>query len=182
MKLPLVYYGDPGLRRQAEPVSDFDDKLLALSRDMVETMHAESGIGLAGPQIGVSRRIFVMEIPAELDEDEQGTRMNPDLEGPLVVINPELSSLTPEKEEMEEGCLSIPDVRGKVRRPVSVTLRFQDVEGKRREMRLHHLAARCALHETDHLNGVLFVDLLSQVKRVAIKGKLRKLKDQTLQS
>ncbi|MCC5850763.1 MAG: peptide deformylase [Verrucomicrobia bacterium] len=182
MKLPLVFYGDPGLRQQAEPVTVFDDKLLALSRDMVETMHAEAGIGLAGPQIGVPRRIFVMEIPPEMDEDETGARLNPDLNGPLVVVNPELLELSKNKEEMEEGCLSIPDIRGKVRRPVSVTLRFQDVEGRQREMRLQDLAARCAQHETDHLDGILFVDLLSQVKRVAIKGKLRKLKEQTLQS
>jgi len=148
-----------------------------LVKNMVETMHAESGIGLAGPQVGRLLRVFVMEIPEEMDVDAEGVRLNPELSGPLAVINPEIVLESDKREEMEEGCLSIPDVRGKVKRAVSVTMRFQDVEGKERELRLQGLAARCALHEYDHLNGVLFVDRLSQVKRVAIKGKLRKLRE-----
>lgn len=176
MKLPLTYYGAPVLRETAKPVETFDDRLRRLADDMVETMRAESGIGLAGPQVDRAERIFVMEIPEDMDLDPEGRRANPGLEGPLVAVNPELTDFSKETEEMEEGCLSIPDVRGKVRRPVSVTLRFQDETGEKREMRLHHLAARCAMHETDHLNGVLFVDHLSQVKRIALKGKLRKLK------
>lgn len=177
MRLPLSYYGAPELREPAASVAAFDDDLRALARDMVETMRAESGIGLAGPQVDKPRRIFVMEIPEDMDVDAEGRRANPELDGPLVVVNPELVDFSRETGEMEEGCLSIPGIRGKVRRPVSVTLRFQDEAGGRREMRLHHLAARCAMHETDHLDGVLFVDRLSQVKRIAIKGKLRKLKE-----
>ena len=176
MILPLVYYGNPGLREAASPVETFDAALRTLADNMVETMHAESGIGLAGPQIGVGKRIFVMEIPEEMDLDADEARANPDLKGPLVVVNPEIEILGKDVEEMEEGCLSIPDLRGKVRRPVSICLKYCDVEGNPHTRTLHHLAARCVLHETDHLNGVLFVDLLSQVKRVAIKGKLKKIK------
>lgn len=174
---PLCFFGNSVLREPALPVETFDAELSSLARDMVATMHAESGIGLAGPQIGQKLRIFVMEIPADMDEDEDGNPANPGLSYPLIAVNPEISDPSPEQDEMEEGCLSIPDVRGKVTRPVSVTLKFQDVQGNPQEIRLHHLAARCAQHETDHLNGVLFIDHLSSVKRLAIKGKLRKLKE-----
>ncbi|MCC5843824.1 MAG: peptide deformylase [Verrucomicrobia bacterium] len=178
MILPLSYYGQPVLRKPAEPVTIFDDNLRKLADDMIDTMHAESGIGLAGPQIGQSLRIFVMEIPPDMDQDDEGNRANPFLNGPLVVINPQIRNLAPKTEVMEEGCLSIPDIRGNVSRPLSLTLDYQDLDGKPLTLNLSFLAARCALHENDHLDGVLFLDHLSQVKRLAIKGKLRKLKEQ----
>lgn len=177
MKRALCFYGNPILREKAKPVTEFDDALRVLAADMVETMHAESGIGLAGPQVGVDRRIFVMEIPEDMDEDDEGSPANPGVTYPLVVVNPEISDASPKREDMEEGCLSIPEVRGKVSRPVSITLKYQNLQGESCELRLKHLAARCAMHETDHLDGVLFVDLLSPVKRVAIKGKLKRLKE-----
>jgi len=178
MILPLSYYGQPVLRKPAEPVSVFDDNLRKLADDMIDTMRAESGIGLAGPQIGKSLRIFVMEIPPDMDQDDQGNRANPFLIGPLVVINPQIRDLAPRTESMEEGCLSIPEIRGNVTRPLSLTLDYQDLDGNPLSLKLSYLAARCALHENDHLDGVLFLDHLSQVKRLAIKGKLRKLKEQ----
>jgi peptide deformylase len=178
MILPLSYYGQPVLRKPAEPVTVFDEELKTLAQDMIQTMHAESGIGLAGPQIGKSLRIFVMEIPPDMDQDDQGNRANPFLNGPLVVVNPRISNLASKTDVMEEGCLSIPEIRGNVTRPLSLTLDFQGVDGKPQTLNLSHLAARCVLHENDHLDGVLFLDHLSQVKRLAIKGKLRKLKEQ----
>lgn len=178
MILPLSYYGQPVLRKPADPVTAFDESLGTLAHDMIETMHAEHGIGLAGPQIGKSLRIFVMEIPPDMDEDDQGQRANPFLEGPLVVVNPRIRNLASRSETMEEGCLSIPDIRGNVSRPLSLTLDYQEVDGTPKTLNLSHLAARCVLHETDHLDGILFLDHLSQVKRLAIKGKLRKLKEQ----
>jgi len=180
MTLRMRYYGDPVLRRKAEPVETFDEDLKTLADAMVDTMRDESGIGLAGPQIGDSRRIFVMEIPADMDVDGSGARLNPELDGPMAVVNPEFVECSEEQDEVEEGCLSIPDVRGRVVRPVSVRMRFRTVEGEEREMELHGLAARCAQHETDHLDGVLFVDHLGSVKKMAIKGKLKKLKEKTL--
>ncbi len=174
---PLCYFGHPVLREAARPVESFDDALKSLARDMVDTMHDESGIGLAGPQIGQSLRIFVMSIPADMDEDEEGKPANAGVVYPLVAVNPEIVDASDEEDDMEEGCLSIPEIRGRVARPVSVTLRYQDTGGKVREQRLHHLAARCAQHETDHLDGILFIDHLSSVKRLAIKGKLRKIKE-----
>jgi len=177
MILPLCYFGNSVLREPARTVERFDPELTGLARNMVETMHAECGIGLAGPQIGQPLRIFVMEIPPDMDVDEDGKPANPGMVYPLVAVNPEVVDPSDDEDEMEEGCLSIPDVRGKVIRPVSITLRYQDLEGVQQERRLHELAARCAQHETDHLNGILFIDHLSAVKRLAIKGKLRKIRE-----
>jgi len=179
MILPLSFYGSPILREKASPVTTFDEDLQQLASSMVETMHAESGIGLAGPQVGKDMRIFVMEIPPDMDLDEQGRRLNPFLQGALVVINPELEDVEALVDEAEEGCLSIPDVRGMVERPVTVRMRYQDLKGESHAVRLTGLAARCAQHENDHLNGILFVDYLGSVKKMAIKGKLRKLKART---
>jgi peptide deformylase len=178
MILPLCYFGNPVLRDVAKPVSVFDADLAKLGQDMIETMREEAGIGLAGPQVGKSLRIFVMEVPPEMDEDEGGQPLNPGLVCPLVVINPEIEALGDEDEEMEEGCLSIPEVRGKVIRPFWIRLRYQDVKGQKQELELKGLAARCAQHETDHLNGVLFIDYLSSVKKMSIKGKLKRIKQQ----
>lgn len=176
MSLSLCYYGNPILRKTAEPVTEFDDALATLADEMVTSMHAEAGIGLAGPQIGQSLRIFVMEVPPDMDVNEAGVPNNPGLTGPLVAVNPEIELLEGDVEEMEEGCLSIPDVRGRVERPFSIRLSYQTVTGEPQSLELHGLAARCAQHEFDHLNGVLFIDHLGSVKRVAIKGKLKKIK------
>lgn len=176
MKYPLCYYGNPVLRTKAEPITDFSEELKQLADDMVTTMRGEAGIGLAGPQIGKSRRIFVMEIPPDMDVDETGQRLNPELDGPLVVVNPEVEVLGDERDELEEGCLSIPDIRGRVERPYEINLTFQTVSGEKTTLHLKGLAARCAQHEHDHLNGILFLDHLGSVKRMAIKGKLKKLK------
>ncbi len=178
MSLDLVYYGDPLLRAVATPYAEFTPDLAKLAKDMIEAMRREKGIGLAGPQIGVGKRIFVMEIPVDMDKDEQtGERLNPTLEGPLVVVNPELLDPTDEEDVYEEGCLSIPTVNGNVTRPFGIRLRFQDVRGNACELTLRGLAARCAQHENDHLEGKLFIDYLTPVKRFAIKGKLRRIKD-----
>jgi peptide deformylase len=176
MNLPLSYFGNPGLREVAEPVTTFDESLKKLTQDMIDTMREEVGIGLAGPQVGKPLRIFVMDVPPEMDVDEAGQPYNPLIKNPLVVINPQIKESGDEDEEMEEGCLSIPEVRGKVQRPFSIEMTFQDVCGESRELKLSGLAARCAQHETDHLNGVLFIDYLSSVKKMSIKGKLKRIK------
>ncbi len=175
----LAYYGNPVLRKVAEPVTDFGPELARLAAEMVDTMRHERGIGLAAPQIGLSLRLFVMEIPADMDEDDEGRRLHPFLDGPLLVVNPEIDELSDDVSVAEEGCLSIPEVRGNVERPWSLRLRFHDPLGTPRELRLQGLAARCVQHENDHLDGVLFIDHLRSVKRLAIKGKLRKIRDAT---
>jgi peptide deformylase len=176
MSLSLCYYGNPVLRKTAEPVTEFTEEVKILAQDMVSTMRAESGIGLAGPQIGKSLRIFVMEVPPEMDVDEAGDPLNPGLDCPLVAVNPEIEVIVDDRDEMEEGCLSIPDVRGRVERPTEIRMTYQTVTGDSTTRTLKGLAARCAQHEFDHLNGVLFLDHLGSVKRMAIKGKLKKIK------
>lgn len=178
MIYPLCYFGNPILRENAETVTVFDAELEKLGKDMIATMREEVGIGLAGPQIGKSLRIFTMEVPADMDKDETGQPYNPGLECPMVVVNPEVEEIGDEDEEMEEGCLSIPEVRGKVTRSFAIKLRYQDVKGEKKELGLKALAARCVQHETDHLNGILFIDYLSSVKKMSIKGKLKRIKQQ----
>ncbi len=178
MILSLTYFGNPRLRERAVEISEFDDQLAKLASDMIETMHAEQGIGLAGPQVDVGKRIFVMEIPQDMDEDQDGQPLNPQLSGPLVVINPKIETHDEEESEAEEGCLSIPDVRGRVTRPWALSLEYQDLSGASHTLELQGLAARCVLHENDHLDGKLFLDYLSSVKRMAIKGKLKRIKEQ----
>lgn len=176
MSYQLCYYGNPILREKAKDVTSFSDELATLARDMVTTMREESGIGLAGPQIGKLLRIFVMEIPPDMDVDAAGERLNPGLDGPLVVVNPHIETPEDDTDEMEEGCLSIPDVRGRVERPYEIILTYQTVTGEEKSLHLKGLAARCAQHELDHLNGVLFLDHLGSVKKMAIKNKLKKIK------
>lgn len=176
-KLPLVYYGTSGLRETAQAVDTFNSDLSALGADMVETMRHERGIGLAGPQIGKRLRIFAMQIPEEMDLDETGERLNPELPSPLVVVNPSFSEPSPNVDDYEEGCLSIPGVTGYVKRPVSITMQYQDTEGNAHSIRLHGLAARCAQHEVDHLDGKLFIDYLSHVKKMSIRSKLKRIKE-----
>ncbi len=176
MIYPLCYFGNSVLREKAAPITNFDAELEKLGKDMISTMREEEGIGLAGPQIGKSLRIFTMEVPVDMDEDENGQPLNAGLESPLVVVNPEIEVVGDVEEEMEEGCLSIPEVRGKVIRPFAIKLRYQNVKGESKELELQGLAARCVQHETDHLNGVLFIDYLSSVKKMSIKGKLKRIK------
>lgn len=134
---------DETLRRKSRPVTHYNERLKELVADMLETMEASRGVGLAAPQVGILRRVFVMDV-----DDEHGT---------IVAINPEL--INPEGRQCElEGCLSSPDYYGKVERPTKVTLRATNLEGEPFEVELEGLAAVCACHETDHLNGVLFLD------------------------
>ena len=176
MKLPLVYFGQPILRSVAKTVTVFDADLKKLSHDMVDTMVCADGIGLAGPQINVEKRIFVMQIPPQMDVDEAGNPENPMLPVPVTMVNPEILASSEEEEDYEEGCLSIPGVNGNVRRPVGIQVNYQDVEGAEHTLELVGMAARCAQHEMDHLDGKLFIDYLSHVKKMAIAGRLKRIK------
>ena len=173
-------YGDPVLRQKATPVRQFDDELRRLAADMLETMRAEDGIGLAAQQIGETRAIFVLDVPEPSDRDETGARLNPEVPMPLVVINPRLRSASPKKASYEEGCLSLPEIRARIERPVEITLEWEDLDGRTHEKRLRGLVARAAQHELDHLNGVLIVDRMSPVKRVALRNRLRQLREEGL--
>jgi peptide deformylase len=164
MIYPIVKYGDAVLERAASPVAKFDEELQKLTADMFESMYAADGVGLAAPQIGISLRLAVIDV---------STGKNP--EAKLVLANPEILDVEGEQRE-DEGCLSLPGFRGAVLRPRFVTIRAQDVTGKSYEMRGEGLLARAFCHETDHLNGTLFIQHLGMLKRDLIKRKIRKLK------
>jgi len=161
---PIVKFGDPVLETVTKPVEKFDDELQALVADMFESMYAANGVGLAAPQIGISRRIAVIDVTVG---------KNP--EARIVCANPQILHTEGEQRE-EEGCLSIPGFRGHVARPQYVTVKAQDATGKEFEMRGEGLLARAFCHEIDHLNGILFITHLSMLKRDLIKRKIKKLK------
>jgi peptide deformylase len=160
---PIVKFGNPVLEKACEKVTVFDEQLQKLVDDMFESMYAAHGVGLAAPQIGISRRIAVIDVTFKEDPNAR-----------LVLINPEIIQ-TEGKHTQSEGCLSIPEFRENVTRPNKVTLRAQDVHGETFEKTGEELLARAFLHETDHLNGKLYISHLSALKRDLIKRKIRKL-------
>ena len=163
MIYPIVKFGNPVLEKPAEKVTVFDEKLQKLIEDMFESMYAAHGVGLAAPQIGISRRIAVIDVTFREDPKAK-----------LVLINPEIIR-TEGKHSQSEGCLSIPEFRENVSRPSKVTVRAQDANGKVYEKTGEELLARAFLHETDHLNGKLYISHVSALKRDFIKRKIRKL-------
>jgi peptide deformylase len=163
MIYPIVKYGNPVLEKPAAPVTEFDDELRKLVEDMFESMYEAKGVGLAAPQIGISKRLAVIDVTFKENPREK-----------LVLANPEIVH-TEGKQTQSEGCLSIPDFRENVTRANKVTVRAQDVDGKWYEKTGEELLARAFLHETDHLNGKLYLSHLSALKRDLIKRKIRKL-------
>lgn len=175
MKYEITIYGNPVLREQSEPVSEFNEELAKLGRDMLETMYDANGIGLAAQQIGLTKSICVIDIPEEADMDEEGNRNNPTALMPLILVNPKVSMVGDEKGPFEEGCLSFPEIHGKVSRPLTCTVQYQDETGVRHSIEARGLLARALQHEIDHLNGVLFIDYMSVVKLTALRGRLKRL-------
>jgi len=163
MIYPIVKYGNPVLEKPAAPVTAFDEDLKTLVADMFESMYEAKGVGLAAPQIGISKRLAVIDVSFKENPREK-----------LVLANPEIIH-TEGKQTQSEGCLSIPDFRENVTRANIVTVRAQDVNGKWYEKTGEELLARAFLHETDHLNGKLYISHLSALKRDLIKRKIRKL-------
>ncbi len=161
---PVVKYGEAVLENMAKPIEKFDEELAKLCDDMFESMYAANGVGLAAPQIGIGKRLAVIDVTVG---------KNP--EARIVLANPEIIRAEGEQRE-EEGCLSVPGFRGNVARPQYVTVRAQDASGKTFEMNGEGLLARAFCHETDHLDGVLFLKHLSLLKRDLIRRRIRKLK------
>ena len=163
---PIRMWPDPVLARVSVAVTAFDADLAALAADMLETMYAAPGRGLAGPQVGVLRRLFVMDATWK---DGPPT--------PRVVVNPVLSDPAAETAVQAEGCLSLPGFVVPVSRPVAVTMDWQDPDGAPRRERLTGFAALCAQHETDHLDGILTLDRIDAAARAAVADELRALRD-----
>jgi peptide deformylase len=160
----IVKFPDPRLKEVSKPIVEVDEALRELARDMIEVMYDEPGIGLAAPQVGASVRMFVID--TEWSDDEVG-------QNPTVVLNPEISDRA-DKITWEEGCLSVPDYVANVDRDAIITLRGHDLDGNPIEERAEGLRAVCIQHEVDHLDGVLFIDRISRLKRSLYVKKRKK--------
>ena len=158
--LDVLHFPDPRLRKKALPVDTIDDPIRALAADMLETMYQEGGIGLAATQVNIQKRVVVIDLSEQRNE-------------PMYLINPEIIS-TEGVEQMQEGCLSVPDYFDMVERAEKVRFRYQNLEGKVVEVDADGLLAVCIQHEIDHLNGKLFIDYLSPLKRQRLRKKLEK--------
>jgi len=163
---PILIHPDPRLKTVADPVSDISADLRRLADDMLETMYNAPGIGLAAPQVGVLKRLFVMDCVKEEGATPQ----------PMILFNPEVSWVSEDLNTYEEGCLSIPEQFAEVERPAQARIKWQDIDGKQQEEQFDGLWATCVQHEIDHLDGKLFIDYLKPLKRQMITRKMQKLK------
>ncbi len=163
--LEIIVAPDPRLKIKAKPVERVDDDLIRFMDDMLESMYAANGIGLAAPQVGDGRRVIVVDCAREEDEPE-----------PLYMVNPEIVAASEDDRKHEEGCLSLPEHYAEVVRPDSVTVRYLDRDNEIREIEADGVLATCIQHEIDHLDGILFVDHVSALKRNIILRKLVKSK------
>ena len=162
----ILLHPDPRLKKKCEPVAAVDDEMRVLMQDMLETMYDAPGVGLAAPQIGILKRILVMDVVKEEDGKPQ----------PIMMANPEVIWESDESNVYEEGCLSIPEEFADVQRPEKVRVRYLDQNGETQELDCDGLLATCVQHEIDHLDGKLFIDYLGPVKRSMITGRMKKRK------
>ena len=166
--LDIVLVPDTRLKTKCEPVGEITPAIRKLAEDMMETMYDAPGIGLAAPQVGVLKRLIVLDVA-----DEDAPRK------PLVMVNPEITWKSQETRTYQEGCLSIPEIYGDVTRPEKIKVRYGDLEGASHEIDADGLLATCIQHEIDHIDGVLFIDHMSSLKRSMILRKMTKLKRET---
>lgn len=167
--LPIIWAPDPVLKTRCKPVQTVDDEVRRLVDDMLATMYAAPGVGLAAPQVGVEKRVIVVDVAGK-DEAPQ----------PIALINPEITWVSEDTQVYEEGCLSLPEMYADVERPARVQVRYLDRDGARREIEGEGLLAVCLQHEIDHIDGVLFVDRISALKRNMIMKKMIKAKKSRL--
>ncbi|MEX2400140.1 MAG: peptide deformylase [Rhodothermales bacterium] len=176
MILPIRVYGDPALRTETEDVSSDSEELQQLINDMIETMRGAEGVGLAAPQVGRTERVFVADVTPMYEAADESD-VPGDLENlppqPMVFVNPTIVWESDEASEFEEGCLSIPDIREIVVRPLRVRITYLDQNFEARELEVGEMLARVIQHEIDHLDGVLFVDHISAFRRRLLRRKLR---------
>lgn len=173
MILPIYVYGAQTLREETVPIEENSEALQQLIDDMIETMYAAQGIGLAAPQVGRRERLFVLDLSPfeeELEADEQ-----PLPPQPMVMINPKVTWESAETCDLEEGCLSIPDVREAVERPERIKIRYLDRQLEVQELKVGSMLARAIQHEFDHLEGILFTDHISTFRRRLLRRRLREM-------
>ncbi len=173
--LLIVSYPDPVLRTKATEVASVDDEVRAVAHRMVELMRDAEGIGLAAPQVGLPWRLFVVELPSHPDEPAAPDGMRAHTDGPQVYINPVLVDPVGAPTSLEEGCLSLPGIRGRVLRPEQITIEATDLAGERFRETAIGLLAKCWQHEFDHLDGVLILDRMDQMSRLKNRSAIRTL-------
>jgi peptide deformylase len=182
--LDMCYYGHPALRRQCKDIDEITDDVRYLAESMVATMYAHDGIGLAAPQIGESINLVVMDVPCR-NSAESGQSVSPGeivlaQQMPIVLVNPRLSEFSEQVSSYDEGCLSIPGLTGEVVRPEFMTIEYTTLDGETTSLRCGGLLVRCMAHEVDHLNGILFIDHMTDEALKPLKGKLKKMEKETL--
>jgi peptide deformylase len=182
MILPILEYGDPILRAKGKPIENIDDRIRELAADMVETMHAANGVGLAAQQVGEALQLTVLDISAVEDRPStlnlNGQDVDPKAAMPLILINPEIE-LRGETEVGVEGCLSFPEITGDIERAKSVMVRAQTLEGGAIELEASGFLARAIQHEGDHLVGILFIDRMNSAAKAALSSRLKRLQKET---
>ena len=182
MILRILEYGDPILRAKGKPIENIDDRIRELAANMIETMHAANGVGLAAQQIGETLQLTVLDVslvedrPSTLKLD--GKDVDPKAAMPLVLINPEIE-LRGANEVGVEGCLSFPEITGDIDRAKSVIVRAQTLEGRTIEIEASGFLARAIQHEADHLNGILFIDRMNSAAKAALSSRLKRLQKET---
>ena len=182
MILRITKYGEPILREVGAPVTEFDDALAQLANDMFATMRAANGIGLAAQQVGRALQFFVIDLrppeggAAGFDYLLDGKRPPLDLIMPMALANPKITITDPTETTYEEGCLSFPEVRGNLDRPVGVRCAYQDLKGNPHVIQGNGMLGRCILHENDHLNGKLFIDTMYKRDLLRLQPRIRKIK------
>jgi peptide deformylase len=182
MKLSILQYGDPILRAKGKRVGKIDNRIRELAQNMIETMHAANGVGLAAQQVGEPLQLTVLDISQVEDRPStmklNGKDIDPKNAMPLVLINPEIE-LRDETEVGIEGCLSFPEITGDIERAKSAVVRAQNLEGETIEIETSGLLARAIQHELDHLNGILFIDRMSSAAKVSLSSRLKRLQKET---
>ncbi len=183
MRLPIRKYGDPILRAKGKRIAEADETIRALASDMLETMHAANGVGLAAQQVGHALQLTVLDISQIEDRPStmklNGQEVDPKSAMPLVLVNPALR-LNEESAPGEEGCLSFPEITAEINRSISVDVQAQTLEGKTIQLEASGLLARALQHEVDHLHGILFIDRMSSVAKASLSSRLKRLQKETL--
>ena len=182
MRLSILQYGDPILRAKGKRIEKIDQRIRELAQDMIETMHAANGVGLAAPQIDESLQLTVLDVSQVEDRPStmklNGKNVDPRSAMPLVLINPQID-LGGETEMGTEGCLSFPEITDEIDRAKSITVRAQNLDGEPIEIETTGFLARAIQHEVDHLNGILFIDRMSSAAKTSLLNKLKRLQKET---
>ena len=184
MKLPILQYGDPILRAKGKRIEKIDERIRELTQNMIETMHAANGVGLAAHQVGEALQLTVLDV-SQVEDRLSTMKLNaedvdPKTAMPLVLINPELK-LTGETELATEACLSFPEITGGIERPKSVIARARTLDGSEIEIEASGLLGRAIQHEVDHLNGILFIDRMNSAAKAALSSRLKRMQKETRQ-